>query len=295
MSKEKDYPVYIRTLNGRNYLCNPNTSVCIRLPYDYAASPTEGVIVVAKDGLKDSFRQYTGGKYGLIDLKGKEILPPDYDFMFSANQGSILLNRGGKGQPDGGFLCKGGKWGFCDLQGKVIADCIYDQADFFQGDYARVCVNRLWGFIDRSGREVIPTVYTDLWNFSEGLARFRNSMGKYGFIDKKGKEVIAGRYENATDFLNHSACICKNHKWGLINLLGHLLTTLKYDEIEPNKYDWLRVRIGSCYGYVDSRGNEKIPVKYQYLGNYFNDYAEVQLDNRYGLIDRQGKWKTEYL
>lgn len=294
MSKEKDDSVYIRTLHGKNYLCNRKLPNCIHLPYDYVASPSEGVIVVAQGGIKDGFCEYIGGKYGLIDVEGKEILPLDYDFMFSANQGSILLNRGGEGQPNGGFLCKGGKWGFCDLQGKMITDCIYDRADFFQGDYARICTNQLWGFIDRSGREVIPTVYTDLWNFSEGLARFRNSMGGYGFIDKKGKERIDGKYENATDFINHSACICENHKWGLIDLSGHLLTPLKYDEIESNKYDWLRVRIGNYYGYLDSQGNEKIPVKYQYLGSYFDDYAEAQLGKRYGQINRRGEWKTEY-
>lgn len=281
----------IRTIHGINYLCNSDLSTCIPLLYDYVASPCEEVIVVAKGGFQDDCKEYVGGKYGLIDLKGKEILPLVYDYIFNANQGTVMLNRGGQGQPNGGYLCKGGKWGFCDLKGQVITPCRYDNADFFDGDYARVCVNRQWGFIDRSGKEVIPTVYRDLWNFSEGLARFRNSKGLFGFIAKNGKEVIAGKYEDATDFLNKNACVCCNKKWGVIDTAGRLQTELKYDEIEQDKYDWMQVRIGNCYGYIDYQGHEKIPVKYHYLSHYIDDYAEAKIGDHYGLIDRQGVWK----
>ena len=79
---------------------------------------------------------------------------------------------------------------------------------------------------------------------------------------------IAGKYEDATDFLNKNACVCCNKKWGVIDTAGRLQTELKYDEIEQDKYDWMQVRIGNCYGYIDHQGHEKIPVKYHYLSHY---------------------------
>jgi hypothetical protein len=48
-----------------------------------------------------------------------------------------------------------------------------------------------WGFIDRTGRFVIAPIYSEAWDFSEGLAPvWLDSDGGFLYIDRTGKEVL---------------------------------------------------------------------------------------------------------
>lgn len=46
---------------------------------------------------------------------------------------------------------------------------------------------------------------------------------------------------------------------------------------------------GKKFGTMDIHGNEIIPCKYDYIGNYHNGVAYSCLDNEYNYIDKEGK------
>lgn len=75
------------------------------------AASKEGTIVVAKNG-----------KYGVIDTKGKTVVPLKYEELNDFSEGMASFR-------------KGEKWGFIDKTGKEVIPAIYDLNGNFGGYY----------------------------------------------------------------------------------------------------------------------------------------------------------------
>jgi len=81
-----------------------------------------------------------------------------------------------------------------------------------------------------------------------------------------------------------------NGKWQLINIKGQPLTSLKYDNIEPFRYDSIAIAyIGNKKGMLNRNGIEIVPVIYDELGNlYQSSIARSRLGDKYGYISSSG-------
>jgi len=96
-------------------------------------------------------------------------------------------------------------------------------------------LERKWGFMDESGKEVIPCIYSDVLNFSEGLAAVRigNENAKWGFVDKNGYEIVACKYDVVESFLGGLAKVrIENGKQGLVDRDGVEIIPCEYDNID---------------------------------------------------------------
>lgn len=120
-------------------------------------------------------------KYGLINFKGKEILPLKYDFISDFSDGLVSV-------------CLDKKWGFVDKKGKEIIPCKYDFAYDFREGLAFVELNNRWGAINKKDEIVIPFKYEDANCFYGGLCVVMLN-NKYGCIDKKGNTIIPFKYD----------------------------------------------------------------------------------------------------
>lgn len=81
-----------------------------------------------------------GGKWGVIDINGKEVVPCIYDSVTNVDNGDILfaVNKGGTRDTDGNTT--GGKWGLY-ANGKEIVPCQFDNVPEFKNDVATVKID----------------------------------------------------------------------------------------------------------------------------------------------------------
>jgi hypothetical protein len=129
--------------------------------------------------------------------------------------------------------------------------------------------------------------------YAQTPSPFRNDAGKYGFKDSKGKVVIAPKYDLASGFYEGLAVI---NMGGSSGYFGYIDTAGK-EIVSPTKYtlaDVLsqgrgRVRFNGEYGFIDSKGNEVIPAKYDYATNFRAALTAVRLNDAYGFINQSGK------
>ena len=106
-----------------------------------------------------------GGKYGLIDDKGEEVVPPIYDEIIFTSEVGILKVK------------MNNKFGYIDYRGENITDIKYDDAsDFCDG----MAIVNIGGTPNKRG--VI-------------------SGGKKGYINTLGDEVVKVKYDNAFTFI----------------------------------------------------------------------------------------------
>jgi len=179
-----------------------------------------------------------------------------------------------------------GKWGFV-YNKKTVIDFMYDDADEFLSDLARVEIDGKWGYIDKTGMEVIPPKFDSANNFDNEWAKVGLN-GKYGFIDKTGKEVIPLMYETIGDFSRGLAKVSLKEKWGYINTAGQEIIPIKYDHIGSFKNGLAVVHSNGKYGYVDREGRVIIPVKYDEAKDFTNGSADVRLAENTGKVDTTG-------
>jgi hypothetical protein len=105
------------------------------------------------------------------------------------------------------------------------------------------------GFIDTSGALVIPVVYSNVRNFTEGLAAFWQGK-QWGFIDHKGQVSIKPQFDDVEwDGFQHGLCKAgASHKWGYINHQGHFVwkeqDNVLYHKLDPAqwKLDTLQIQ-----------------------------------------------------
>ena len=132
----------------------------------------------------------------------------------------------------------------------------------------------LIGFVDETGREIIPCKYTShKYYFFEGLLQVTNSENKIGFVNEFGNEIIPCIYDEASYPENGFVCVCKEQKWGLVDLGGNVKIPLKYrflghlgkNRLIAQKFDSYRV------GSLDYNENVCIPFEYYQLGKITQD------------------------
>ena len=146
--------------DGHLYFIDKPNGVASRLPDKYKDTPMylipscggyqDGLIMVSLYGKLDLqyYHEFSGsaGMWGWIDLEGNEVIPPQYIYAYSFEDGEAIV-------------CKG-VWE------------IDDQNRYW-------CKNEKWGIINTKGEEILPLVYDKIWNFY-GKNRFSTKAIKDG-------------------------------------------------------------------------------------------------------------------
>jgi hypothetical protein len=239
------------------------------------------------------------GKYGIIDITGKEIILKYNDISIShCNEGIAKVKQNGK-------------FGYINKEGKEITSIKYDHASDFMEGVARVGIrngdNFKFGYINKEGKEITALKYDDGFcyncegNYAEefkfkdnyGLIKVRLN-GKYGFIDNTGKERIPLIYDYVFPFFNGLSRVLQNEKCGYINKEGKEITPIKYDAIPYGENiffydDIIQVGLNGKCVCINKEGKEITPIKYDGVSDFEDGFAIVSVNEKYGIINKEGK------
>ena len=244
--------------------------------------------------------------YGLLDKHGKEILPIIYTKIssFENNRAEICLG----GKYDENDEIKNGKWGVIDITGKIIVECKFDGI-WIIGDGTIEVSDKsgeipVYGLMDENGNEVLPIKYSSLSSFVNGRAAVR----------------IGGHKVDETEATYEQQRGVSGGKWSVIDKNGNAILdeiTISYgtiDDINLQDNGLMIVKevwrndsyyVVSEYGLLDENGNEILPVRYSFIGNFKDGLALVCLSEEYdwdeegrakerwGIIDSKGKFIKE--
>ena len=206
------------------------------------------------------------GKYGFIDKKGKEVIPLVYDGI---SMMQILKNSGWDDAIIYLSVCQNKKWGLIDASNNIIVPCIYDViTDFFKSDYLALAIkNGKYGAIDIYGDIVIPCEYEDLqltFHWSEkGLPIYAKKQGKFGYIDEKNNILISFKYSTANRFGKYKlAPVSINGKYGFVNVKGEEIIPLLYEFSDEFNAGLAAVVKNGKVGFVDTYGRIIVPFRY---------------------------------
>ena len=155
------------------------------------------------------------GKFGYINILGKEFIPLKYDFARPFQEGYstvrkegrwYFLNKNGEEFPifyngtenfenvselTNGFstVTFKGKKGFIDKNRKLVVPIIYDDASLYYGGRAEVKLSDKWGVIDESGNIITPIEYDKIQinDNNQNITATKNATNFY--FNKNGKTI----------------------------------------------------------------------------------------------------------
>lgn len=202
-----------------------------------------------------------------------------------------------------------GKMGCIDENGKWAINPIFDYNLYtsFSDGIACVSLNFKYGYIDTKGNWIIKPTFSNAFGFQNGLALVNKGSDKYNFekegyfINKNGDEVskwsdyefefaYQGKMALATDKKGDKT------KYGLYSFeKKKFITKVEY---EVNNYLFVEidqsiplfpVSKNGKWGFIDDKGKNKIPMKYDSALPFSNGLAAVKLNEKWGFIDSKGK------
>lgn len=213
---------------------------------------------------------FAEGLEGLIDARGREVLPPVHVHVGPFREGRAVV---------GTDLSH---YGCVDEEGRWVIEPRFDR----MGVYAegrclvRVVENgaQRAAFIDEAGAEVFAFgAFDESLCFSEGRLRVVRD-GKAGFLDRDGALAIAHQFDQALPFREGLAPACVGDRWGFIDLEGRWV-------IEPR---WLRA---FCFqGGVAAVVSAGRAVDGPFLRAFKKDASVEEFRGQWGLVDRSGAY-----
>jgi hypothetical protein len=217
------------------------------------------------------------GKKGLVNYKGQEILPAQYDFISPFLKDSLMA------------VAQKEKWGLLRLNGQWILKPYpgYQDMQPMQEGRAAVRIRGRYGFIDKEGLIRISARYEALAPFSEGLAPFQLK-GRWGFLSLNEAIAIQPHYDKVLPFQKGLAAVLRNGYWGLIGRQGKELLKPQFDSLIRLPSGQYLSYLKGQVGLISAAARELLPPSYDtFIPLEHGDFL-VSKKGRYGIVSAQG-------
>jgi hypothetical protein len=209
------------------------------------------------------------GKYGMINLSGKEVVAPDYDELTAVS-----------GIKNAYLVKKDNHYGIVDGEGKVILPPTYLSITNLGKDnksgYIVKADNEKQGIVDYSAKQVVEIKYDGIEKVYGNDYYVVTQGGKQKLIKKDGTDVLTTGFDTITAVLTsqeNAIIFTKGGKYGVMKVTGEVIIPAQYEDIKPAKTGTVIAKKDGKYGVIDLTQTEKIPFTYQSIT--YQDKADI--------------------
>ena len=229
---------------------------------------------------------YRRGKQGLINLRGKEQLPTQYQRIRITDDGSVEA-------------LPFDQWQTYTRSNKRLRQYSFEEMRPVGVNLYQVEVGSVRTFVDSEGQVVVPEQWRVV-RLNQNFAVLADR-GKYGVLrnDATARDRIIVPVEYDSVRIDHQYIVAgkKSTKagtacfgWQLFDRRGELLSSYAYQEIGPMSEQRFAVKRKDHWGYVDTTGQEVIACQYLAATPFSHGRASVDFVSGQGVIDTQGDW-----
>ncbi len=213
----------------------------------------ENVLKVKKDG-----------KYGIINLEGKELTPCQYDEL-TAIEGIKNALKVKKDQ----------KMGVVDKEGKTILPTQYQEITNLGKDNKEGFIVKVeggkYGIVDYSNQTVLEAKYDAIEKIYGNDSYVVKQGEKQVLVKKDGTEQLNSGYDEIKAILknaDHGIIYMKDGKYGVMKTTGEVTIPAEYEELKEAKTGLLIAKQNGKYGIIDLQKETKVENKYISLSYY---------------------------
>ncbi len=211
---------------------------------------------------KDILRVQKDGKYGIIDIDGKEILATEYESIETLKglENSILVK-------------KDGKVGLVNKSGNKIIDTEYKSIENIDNNYKHGYIvtnsDGKKGIISYTGNEVLGTKYDNIIkSYNENYFAVEEN-GKQTVIDNTGKTILKDGYDSISQVNSDGIVFVKDKKYGFMDFKGKVKVEAEYENLKEINTGILRAKKDGKYGLIDI--DEKQKLAFEFSDIYYEE------------------------
>ena len=209
-------------------------------------------------------------KYGLINLKGNEILSCEYDDIYTL-----------KGIKNSLIIEKEGKVGLVDNSGRVIIEAIYQDVQQLGKDaldgYIVKTVEGKFGVIGANKEQKLEAKYDKIEQITGNNSYVITEGEKQKLINSKGTILLEDGFDKIKQILKNSKGIIfeKDGLYGVMSLDGTVNIENKYQDLKQLENGYLVAKKEERYGIIDIENTEK--VYFNYTSINYNENLELYI------------------
>lgn len=278
----KEYATVVYNGKKEEILSNYNNVQAVAIFTNINSTPYERSVLTYKEN----------GKYGLIDLQGKEITKPIYDEISSINY------------KEGTFLVKQNEQeGIINMKGKTIIKCEYESVtsdNYYNEDHnnekAGFIVSKKtddgyrYGYINYRGSKIVKPIFTQLERVTE-ISDDKNIYfiafkdGQAGLL-KNNKEILNYEYEDIQyNVLSDVFIIQRNGKYGATTREGKTILYPEYSSVYTGGI-YINAVKDNVIEVFDLQGNKiETDINSKIKTENSNYYITIDKNNIYKVVD----------
>ena len=278
----KEYATVVYNGKKEEILSNYNNVQAVAIFTNINSTPYERSVLTYKEN----------GKYGLIDLQGKEITKPIYDEISSINY------------KEGTFLVKQNEQeGIINMKGKTIIKCEYESVtsdNYYNEDQnnekAGFIVSKKtddgyrYGYINYRGSKIVKPIFTQLERVTE-ISDDKNIYfiafkdGQAGLL-KNNKEIVNYEYEDIQyNVLSDVFIIQRNGKYGATTREGKTILYPEYSSVYTGGL-YINAVKDNVIEVFDLQGNKiETDINSKIKTENSNYYITIDKNNIYKVVD----------
>lgn len=208
------------------------------------------------------------GKYGLIDLNGKELLQPEYDeiTVLSGIANSIIIK-------------KDGKVGLVNDNGSIIVKPEYAEiknlGNTYKNGYITKNEDGKYGVISTTKKQILENKYDEIAQIYLDEYYLVTEGGKQKLINSKGNTLVEEGFDEIKSATSEGIIFVKDNLYGEMSETGEITIEAKYQDLKEVKNGIYIAKQNDKYGIIDQNQSEKLP--FEYAGITYNEDANLYL------------------
>ena len=211
------------------------------------------------------------GKYGLIDMAGKEVLPAEYEEIVAISK----IENAYK-------IKKDNKYGIANNEGKIAIEPQYADIDILGKDNKSGFIVKndsgKYGIVDYSNTQILEVKYDGIEKVYGNDLYVVTENENQKVVNKEGTDVLTTGFDSIKQILSNqenAVIFVKSNKCGVMNTSGETLIEADYDSLEETKTGIFIAKQGEKYGIINIEKEEKIP--FEYTSIVYNSKADIYI------------------
>ncbi len=177
---------------------------------------------------------------------------------------------------------------FIDKKGTKVIEGLTKAFSSNEG-YRVVQRGTVFGAIDSTGMVAVPIEYTNALTFVNNGRMGVQKGGDWFFVNTKG-EIVSEKYDRVGNYRYGYAAVCKDKKWGAIDLQNQIIVPLEWQGVATVKdpqYIWVK-KNDLFYLYDGIQKHIRLEKGYDNASNFEDGMAYAMEEKKWGIIDTAG-------
>ena len=206
------------------------------------------------------------GKYGIIDLDGKEIASIQYDNIETL-----------KGVTNSLIVEQNGKYGLINNSGVKIIDANFKEiekfGDEYQNGYITIDENDQYGLVSYTGTQILENSYENILPIYGENYFVIEEDGTQKVINAAGDVIIEDGYDEISEIASSGVIFIQDNQYGLIGFDNEVKIEPSYDDLKEINTEYFVAQRDGKRGVIDI--TETVNIEFEYEDIYFSEDANV--------------------